>query len=448
MPVADILQLGAAGNAGGTFYFVATYQWTGASNVSAWGSIVYDPADDLVYSSVHFNISGTNYEPLVVTDLTSGDCVNSRWYNGQPNYGSARNMHTGVNYLGQDCVLQFARYDSVSPRVYNIANLTTIPTYQQNGYNYFYGAYLANSIMGHQGRPYAFGGFTSYDTPAGYILMPYEVGNTATNKLQNFQSNRMGWNDARLMGTDQVAVVGVTQYQSPRVMKITLNSNEQITAQVSMAITNMGTDYNNQYASPTAYRPTDNVSYVATSWGICPVNFTTMTAHATYTTGRQMPTNVPNTWGAPSNDVYYIRVAYDPINDRIYLCRNYWAIALSPDLSTIYWYITGNFTQTCLVPKGDEDGNVIFSAKSNNDGSKFVIAQLDKDASQVPTTDSNPIAGVYWKRGTSGVTMASSAVTTSYGLPSFTFINTGSLQFSSNQGTSATLPNTETIGPL
>lgn len=448
MPVADILQLGAAGNAGGTFYFVATYQWTGSYGVQAWGSIVYDPADDLVYSSAHVNKSPNNYETLLVTDLKSGDCVGSYYYNADAAYGHARNMHVGVNNSGQECVVQFARYDTVMPRVFNINNFSTIPGYYQDGYNYFYGIRLANSIMGHQGRPYAYGNFISYDTPNGYILMPYNTNNSATNKIQRYGSNPMGWNDARLMGTDQVAVVGVTNYEYPRVMKLTLNSSDQITAQVSMAITNMGTNLNNTMASPTAYRPTGDVSYVATGWGICPLNFTTMAAHATYPTGRQMPTNVPNTWSAPVNDNYYVHVSYDPINDRIYLCRDYWAVALSPDLATIYWYITGNFSQTCVVPKGDEDGNIIFSARSQSDTTKFVIAQLDKDASQVPTSNSNPIANVFWKRGTSGVTMASSTVTTSYGVPSFTYINNGSLRFSSNVGLSTLDPNTETIGPL
>ena len=448
MPSTHIIQLGAAGNSGGTFYFVATYKWTGATNVTAWGSIVYDPADNLVYSSVNINVSGTSYEPLITTDLTSGDCVAAYYYGGQPNYGIARNMHTGVNNSGNRCVVQFATYDSVSPRVFNIDSFSTIPSYSQSGYNYFYGEQLANSIIGHQGRPYAYGGFTSYDTPAGYILMPYNTNNSTTNKIQRYASNRMNWNDARLMGTDQVAVVGVTNYESPRVMKLTLNSSDQITAQVSMAITNMGTNYSQQGASPTAYRPTETVSYVATDWGICPVNFTTMAAHATYTTGRQMPTNVPNPYSAPSNDYHYVRVSYDPINDRIYLCKDYWAIALSPDLATIYWYITGNFSQTCVVPKGDEDGNIIFSAKSLSDTSKFVIAQLDKDASQVPTSNSSPIANVFWARGTSGVTMTSSTVTTSYGVPSFTYINNGSLYFDSNVSLSTRNPGTEAVAPL
>jgi len=447
MPIAKVLQLGAAGNAGGTFYFVATYKWTAASSVLAWGSIVYDPADDLVYSSAHVNTPSPYREVLLVTDLTSGDCVGSYYYNGDSGYGSARNMHVGVNVSGQDCVVQFARYNQISPRVYNINNFSTIPTYSTDAY-LFYNTRMANAIMGHNGYPYVYGNYVRYDTPAGYVMFPYSTNNSSTNKYQSYEYAPMGWNDARLMGTDQVAVVGVTNYYNPRVMKFTLTSVDSISTYVSMQITNMGTDYANTQASPVAYRPTGNVSYIATHWGICPLNFTTMTAHATYPTGRLMPTNVPNPWTAPTNDVYYIHVSYDPINDRIYLCKDHWAIALSPDLATIYWYITGNFAQTCVVPKGDEDGNIIFSARSQSDITKFVIAQLDKDASQVPTVSANPIANVYWQRGTSGVTMTSSTVTTSYGVPSFTSTKSGSLTPLTTGSLISYPPNTKTIGPL
>jgi len=97
---------------------------------------------------------------------------------------------------------------------------------------------------------------------------------------------------------------------------------------------------------------------------------------------------------------------------------------LSPDLSTIYWTITGDFWNAEVTPKNDEDGNIIFSARCSSNNKTIIVAQLDKDASQVPTSYTTVATGLSWQRVLSGVTMSTDTATKNNDAP-FSYIRSG-----------------------
>lgn len=430
MPNAKILQLGAAG-AGGTKYFAGIYTWAGSTNSINRRGCVYEPLDDYAQVYLVYNITSQNGYGMFTVDLTTGNYKYSRRIYSTANYTTnpiffsrgidgSGNANYGVPWLSSSTNVNY---------YFKRNSATSVTTYTQyfDGYNYFYSPNFNGMTWSPNGNPIVFGKFVNYDKPSGVIASSYNTNSSYTNKFLMAGDGGSDSITSALIYSSTQVIYGSNDesYDRPNVYKVTYNSADVIQSFVRMNLTNttLTTDGN----TCIAYRPTGDILYVSTWKGIWAFTAATLNVHPTIT-GRLCPTNVPNPGSAPDYySQYTVRISYDSVNDRIYWSSGaHFVLALSTDLSTIYWTITGDFWNAEVTPKNDEDGNIIFSARCNSNNKTIIVAQLDKDASQVPTSYTTVATGLSWQRVLSGVTMSTDTATKNNDAP-FSYIRTGAV---------------------
>lgn len=397
--ISQMVTLAAAGS-GGTNYFVGTYTYP--SNLLLVDAS-YEPLDDYALANFHYS-SATPRSLLLGVNLATGAVAFSTAasVNVDANYSWARNFNRGIDNAGVANYCCFGNYGNYGNGVAPIYKRGTGWVLREtNGTESYFSSVKCNgSIMSQIGRPVMFGTYSAYDTVKCYVACAYETNNSVSNKGRNGGSTNNTVTAVLPYSTNKLITIATYPSSWPVLYALTVDSNNAITGVSSQYfLTNYSSNSNDTYQF--AYRAANDLLYVSFPTGIAAYNASTLQPHSTVT-NVVFPSGVANpaSAGTSGSDA---RLHYDSVNDCVYFSNNYYVMKLSADLATIHWAITGNFRNAVLYPKGDADGNLVFAALNNTSRTIGIIAQLDKDASQVSSTYTTPLAGVSWQRVTSGM---------------------------------------------
>lgn len=404
--ISQMVTLAAAGSA--SKYFVGTYTYTSSSNL-LFVDASYEPLDN--YALVNFQES--NYSVLLGVNLASGAVALST--RSDVDIGStsqiARSFKRGLDNAGVPNYCCFGNNSSTGPRA-PIYKRGTGWVFRQaiGSYPYWNDVRATGSVMSQIGRPVVFGGFTRYDTNDSYVINAYETNNSATNKGIYGGSTGNRTCDVLPYSTDKLIAIATYNNSWPVIYSLTVDSNNAITGvSTQRFLTNRNSNTNDYYKLQ--YRAANDLLYAAVPAGICPLNASTLLPHSTVTNA-VFPSGVPNPASAPTNQ-QDVKLHYDSVNDCVYFSRDCFVMKLSANLGTIHWAITGNFRGATIYPIANTDGDIIFAALSSTTQRSIIVAQLDKDASQVTSSYTTPLAGVSWQRVTTGMSLNAATCTTS-----------------------------------
>jgi hypothetical protein len=130
------------------------------------------------------------------------------------------------------------------------------------------------------------------------------------------------------------------------------------------------------------------------------------------------------------------------LDGHVYFCYAYMVRKMSADLTTCVWSISLNTNH--LIVDVDSNGDVWIIGERNDSVAGYryyFVSKIDSNASQVPTSWTNVVGGMYWQRYSSTVTTSTSFSTSNAGTPGSgaNVVTTSTTTFSSLSAFSSTI---------
>jgi hypothetical protein len=389
--ISKLAMLGASG--GGDSYWVGTYTSSGVNTENYVDSVYSDDFDLLVFSQL---VSGT-YEYFIVDGVT-GDFIRAEknFNSGVSNYAEPADIHLTKTSNGE--VWVGTKADGRTGKGIEFIRLGASGVTDRSS---FYANSFATSMFGLADKDknfYIFG-----DNGAGASFKP--TINTTLN-LGTFPPNQSAMNSAAYdAGQNKLYAFYNTNGTFPVIVQMDVASNGDLTNPVGSKMKNFTT-----YQNPglkLRNGPSGSLYYAFYSgnstWDVARVS---KTHPFNKVSGTSVLTgfSTTNPASATTSSNQYSRMHYDPVNDRVYIARDFAVCCLSSNLSSVHWVIETNLS--AISATSTLSGDVILSGADYTNNFN-VASRIDADASQVSNSLTSPISGFSWKRSSGSITTTS-----------------------------------------
>jgi hypothetical protein len=392
-----IAQLGAAGS--GNPYWVGTYSSSGATTENYVGSVYSDDFDLLVFSQL---VSG-QYEYFIVNGVT-GDFIRAeRQYDSSViNYAEPSDIHLTKTSTGEVWVgtkdsgditrtLEFIRLGA--------SGVIDRYALQSPSTNCMFG------LVDKDKNFYIFG-----DDGNGASFAPTINTTLERGLFSSFTQGQM--NSAAYDATANKLYCLFSQNSNgPILFRLDVASNADLTNPSGVRLSHFTTGQNP--ALKVRLGPSGSMYYAfyygSNLWNVAQVS---TTPPFNKISGTNVVTNfaVTNPASASTSSNQYARLHYDPVNDCVYLARDFAICCLSSNLSTVNWLIETNLSAMSAI--NTASGDVIISGAHYTNNIN-VVARIDANATQVSSTLTSPISGFSWKRSSTSITTSTTYTNTS-----------------------------------
>ena len=398
--VSKLALLGAAG--GSNPYWVGTYSSSGANTENYVGSVYSDDFDLLVFSQL---VSG-RYEYFIVNGVT-GEFIRSelQYDSSVSNFAEPSDIHltktsTGEVWVGTKDTGQLSK----TLEFIRLGSSGVIDRYALSSPS-------TSCMFGLADKDKNFYVFGSDENGASFVPT---INTTLERSIfSSFTQGQM--NSAAYDAAANKLYCFFSQNNSgPILFQLDVASNADLTNPSGARLSHFTTGQNP--ALKVRLGPSGSMYYAfysgSNSWNVARVS---TTPPFNKISGTNVVTNfaVTNPASAPTSSNQYAFLHYDSVNDRVYLARDFAICCLSSDLSTVNWLIETNLA--ALSATNTATGDVIISGADYTNNIN-VVARIDADATQVPSTLTSPISGFSWKRSSTSITTSTTYTNTSTGI--------------------------------